>query len=1132
MTDWTYKIGDDLDTVLRYLSTKTWEISLDRQHYEQILNREATALLRVIKNEFDEFRDEENRLDLLFPIIWNELDHDWLPSSPYLVSKRAWQAMRRYMTMQREWSIPGPTSVFFSALRRPNLMLRICSRNTFSFRTELWGGGVPALTFFVSGNQHCERFIEQRWKEIKMSDEPEDFPAIDHLELSESVRKPDSEETNEFETLVRRDLANTGYSESLRHALRHAGCRDPEGKDRIPKLHKSLALLSCLLKSFGGEPRELLYSFSSSAVDFGGRSFERDSGYEGGGFVFLSPSMEHVWWNWWKYRLLTVVAVAKLGSVEKLFRRHSERKFALRSATASIMARNWAHHYGSHIRPLTGLLQIEKRLNELRPGTETKDTLARLRERLDNYVSEKAAYIAEVTSEPLTTTKRAMFYREIILPLIQNTLFMDCIARNEGLGYEDLFHNTLKLRVFRKKEDKEPVEMCAEFSCKPGIEPVVIRYPCESFPYDTKCKAGVGVNEYHTNHSGSKSVPETLEFVRVDRIGPGGSGSTDYDVAIELPGPIGEHALYGILENLIRNSAKYNRSKGEKDRQFLMCISEPEDESEARDYYWLELWDNVTNPDEPVSLTSDRDAEQLTLFDKIKKLLRSEIVGPSLEVNPEAWGLAEMKINAALLAGSSSWDKLGHYFEVLKGWEREGVEGLISYGSRPDAPSHARLVYRLRLMKSRRLCMVLSQGRGTADLERQGIFVFSEFEQLTEYFERQGFSTDAGPRSPATFDFAIIERPPDDSDREWTSKVSNVARYLPARLILIDDSDPLPSGLPAHALVRSHRSLSLKEWQSHTPNAFLQEVWLTWIKRWGRKSSRLHLSFDQESTDVPPTSTWLQIANRFVGPEFPLRLTVWDSDERPHGGEYRRKDEDERELIFDRHGTLFSRLVKFPQPPFYEKFEKGNPDFALLFSPKVDLEGGKVNFISPSPYRLGEAALSQILILDERVAQRTSEWVDGTRRGHVARMAGVWIATHLEINRSVNALHPQIERDMTIEDFPRLDVQVHWEGNSFRVKTSPKPHHEIDETRGYDIVIIHQGILETYLPKGRNEFLSLITNEIPLVIVTSGRGIPPDVQQNKKIRFIPFSLLEHLVLGQGIAKIRLTSLCMKLTRGA
>ena len=55
-----------------------------------------------------------------------------------------------------------------------------------------------------------------------------------------------------------------------------------------------------------------------------------------------------------------------------------------------------------------------------------------------------------------------------------------------------------------------------------------------------------------------------------------------------------------------------------------------------------------------------------------------------------------------------------------------------------------------------------------------------------------------------------------------------------------------------------------------------------------------------------------------------------------------------------------------------------------------------------------------------------------------------------------------------------------------------------------------------------------VCRHLPVVIVDSGRGIPPML--SREVKFLPFSILSHCLLGRRIAKYRLTQVSMSLTR--
>ena len=86
-----------------------------------------------------------------------------------------------------------------------------------------------------------------------------------------------------------------------------------------------------------------------------------------------------------------------------------------------------------------------------------------------------------------------------------------------------------------------------------------------------------------------------------------------------------------------------------------------------------------------------------------------------------------------------------------------------------------------------------------------------------------------------------------------------------------------------------------------------------------------------------------------------------------------------------------------------------------------------------------------------------------------------------------------------------------------------------------DLIVIHQGVIEMW---GRNEtikalfnqqkILDIIRNDIPFIVINSGRGIPPNLKSD--VKFLPFSLVQDFLLGSRISKYSFSKLCMSLTR--
>lgn len=1167
--------------ILHYLIAKQWQVSLVKKSYTGILDREIRALLDVSKRQFASFD-----LDLLFPILWNELERGWHRDSPYLVSAAGWDPMRRYMLMVKDFEIIGPTNMIFRYIRNPNMMLLVkrSGGDIVRVRSEL-SDGIPLLHVELPVSSKAHDILRTYWNEYTFADDvPVKFPSITYSpreRLTGAAKDQQNAKQKDFQDAVDEDLTLTSRRDALSGFLWGAGCRDErQAKDGVRGVHETLALLRLLLDRMP-EESELLYSYSSSNLLFEEPSGSDGISASGGCFVYIGSAGFTGNNAWWQYYLLSSVAIAKLQSVQRFFNQHFERHFALQAATASIMTRNWAHHYDSHIRPRAQLEDVRRRLRSLRcfgpggairclgrGGAGTRDcgeacdlyeTVALLRGRLDNYVSAKAAFIAEVTSEPLTTTKRAMFYRDVVVPMAQNTLFMDNIAANEGLGYtrripdeKDTslkFRASLRLRAFRVSSasqvegplDTTVEEFQALFSCTPGQQPIYT-YPTDGYPYDNRCNASASV--VHP-HSSDLTYPEHLELVsvsaRLEGEGfPVQAAMRDPDVEIELPGLLGEQAFYGFVENLIRNAAKHTRPA---ELELRMCLSEPADERRSRDYYQLDVWDTVTDPAAPVCLKVDEE-DRTTLIEAIRAYLKSDLLAPSLQVKPQAWGIAEMKISASMLAGSADWDRLQQVLVARSAWETS--DGVLSDDTQPPKPdARRRLVYRLHLMKSRRICVVSSIPLGAQrreTLERQGIFVFSDLGRLEGFFESSSVGSSMAMQSPACFDFALIEDETEADPGEWAQRLVLLKPYLPARMLISTDRrESLEPSLVPAAIIDNLSQFFEKDLLEGDPLKLYDSVWRRWLARWPADKVSLCIGLDQQNLKEVPTATWDEVSKSFNADAPNVSLQVRSHHEGKVSIEALRLQG--HPVIYDRHSTLGRPATfNYDGSAFYEPFDKGNPDFQLLFSPRLERSKGAIRSVSPSPYLLAEAGLARVLIVDERVAERTYERIGGRMieqrhglfRGLAAGRAGIWIVTHFNIDADPSPIHRQVELLDRENNYPSLRAEVtsSKDGLTLSFGGVLAPNGAEDQSRFFDIAIIHQGLLETFIKSAseRQEFLSSLAKCIPVVVVSSGRGIPTDVQMNRKVKFLPFSLVERYLLGGSIAKIGLTSLCMKLTR--
>lgn len=158
-----------------------------------------------------------------------------------------------------------------------------------------------------------------------------------------------------------------------------------------------------------------------------------------------------------------------------------------------------------------------------------------------------------------------------------------------------------------------------------------------------------------------------------------------------------------------------------------------------------------------------------------------------------------------------------------------------------------------------------------------------------------------------------------------------------------------------------------------------------------------------------------------------------------------------------------------------------------------------------------ENALIRMLIIDERVMDFVSgKSEDVRKRFKYANITVPYKCSGVQIAVS--------EKTYTCE-FEKV------EGSKERFNFN----NDIKENK-YDMLIIHQGILDKLKKNGTRiepeEFVRSIRTEIPLVVITSGRGEPENVPKNAK--FISYSILESTLVKDYHEKFILTQILMNL----
>mgnify|MGYP000452446636 CR=1 FL=1 len=818
---------------------------------------------------------------------------------------------------------------------------------------------------------------------------------------------------------------------------------------------------------------------------------------------------------------------------------YDNREKASRLASAAILSRNMSHHIGSHVMPRATVKDVTERLKVLYLGGGSNPgwilpAVERLKTRLDDFIQKKADFLAEVTTDPCSSSDAKRLGQDVIAPFLRNALLLDTIARNEGFGYTDKDHCTLKISLCVATKDK----LCKRLL---GISPP---------PYDPV---------FSLLESEAKRVPEY--GVHPDLAAE--------DPLIAVPGVQGHYALYGILENLIRNAAKHGKDmdgKDERGHPFLHIHLHVEEDGD--DYYRLRIWDNRADPrvkkKEAIPDRSGKPVEaERPIAEHLQAWMEAPLIGPLGEVRREAWGIAEIVICANLLAGKTDF-----------AYDRSVVtvsEATTPHAGKPPAltckgkdeswePCQAnRVVYTLRLLKGKRALFIGARfaekwsGETLETLTKAGIRVVKSAREFLEH---------TSGSSRISYPFAVI----DEASSGWSElsdeEKKSLRVRLPFRVFRIRTSGDVPE--------QGRRGETTWDWvlpanpfdmsQNVTADGLVEQLWELWLKS---------LKINHKLDDTKPVSVnvyldvgageqifeqWKTATKWFNDKPRIVKLLVQSSgDSRVSEGQAYQAGEALR-VGFDRHGHLNMGLLG--PDDCYEAFHKRSPDWDLIWSatrPKSDKDLWEL------PYSLAEAGLFRILVIDERMTERAlrlyeddpevrKKLLDPPEPGevvkpcfwHMAWRAKIFIATHLSVaGQEAVALHKDYDnalkehRQDPKRTCPRLEISIRENGmeatalDLYGDRTISPQVTSLD----FDAVLIHQGVLDTHKPPSKPDdaLLSWIMKARPWTVVESGRGIPPGLQ-NKNIRFLAYSVLDQALLPAGVGKLLLTRRLMALPR--
>ncbi|MBE6395465.1 MAG: class I SAM-dependent methyltransferase [Lentisphaerae bacterium] len=305
-------------------------------------------------------------------------------------------------------------------------------------------------------------------------------------------------------------------------------------------------------------------------------------------------------------------------------------KLATKSAIGAIMSRNGSHNIGSHV-----LAALSHNV-----GTMPDDRI------FYQYIQHRMDYIATAVGDFPLWRQPTMFVCDIMRAFLSQAHLLNYISRSEGLcAYQfqnpayiyqslpntsdrNVQHKTIRLHVRRIKDDcKEGWETnFASLVGTDNVEDFITDYPTDG--------------TWNTMPSNGNASPDE-------------SASFDRDVAVAIPGGVvGQHAIFTILENIIRNAAKHEWSK----------LDDAAKVNNDLDVY-VDFRDNPRDKRIEVRVWNDRVGDvpsgMSDTVEALKEKVKGSLISPdSGALVRENWGLAEMRISVGYLQNADI-DKIG-----------------------------------------------------------------------------------------------------------------------------------------------------------------------------------------------------------------------------------------------------------------------------------------------------------------------------------------------------------------------------------------------------------------------------------------------------------------------------------------
>ncbi len=664
---------------------------------------------------------------------------------------------------------------------------------------------------------------------------------------------------------------------------------------------------------------------------------------------------------------------------------------------------------------------------------------------LHSYLQQRMDFIATITSEWTGVGELMLFYEDVIKGFLSETMLLNKIVVSHSYNSENI-----------------------KFVVK-----------C---PYDSK------------------------EITFSKNKGKDYAASEDYrDFFINIPGgQTGAHALYIILENIIRNSAKYGKSA----KEFTLHIKTKLNEKMGR--YEVLVWDNLSKIIQ----------RKKTLVEEMEKKIQTSIVSVKTgERIKENYGIAEMKIAADMLFSPARENDYVHVDKKEKTcpiWPEE----VKSNGKKF-------LGYRFLLQLPAIIALVNEKNELPEVCRRLGIYKFSNLGELIAFKH--------------AFQFVVIEINKRSNLNEIINTIKNNHRKLPYRIMIAGKNSQLSKIKTQKERIKFIKPFKLPKGDNENNwKNFIIDIYKKWLDKKktdnNLKQCNLLLSFHRVKS-AGEFERWKEIKKIKLSGDFPdIYLSLTSIDNKGNvkvdkiynklGQELKSLTENKKWMLYDNHGNMKKVLknedIIFSQPT-------GSSMNALRIFNTLAHPPKEEFLLKFLLLGLLEAGIAKILIVDERVTEHilygsgkglTKD--DGKWKKYVN--AGCFPVSFIKIGRKEKGLSNLIDNYKN-EITKRITLDL----SSGKVVTKDK-----NIPKKFDLIIIHQGVIDEKIkPDLKKEdqqgWVEKLYKLTPRVIITSGRGkmlrnVPDDIP------FIEYSFLKD-TLVRDFSKYHLCRSLLGITGG-